>query len=308
MMAWAPGLRHHPPAEFGLPADGQIGELRWPLSKVRAFTTGLAQVLGDPSLGLRLGARVPRGVYGLFEYVVRSARGLGEACERLVRYQRLVDPNIRFGFEPRGAAPFLSHGVRGQALALGPQANEFVVSILVRIFREATQREDVVERITFAHPAPPDTSGHQHFFRVAVAFGAGENRLTFTPELLASPFVVPDPQLAAVLLAEADAKLGGLLEPADPWLLEVREVLLGSLADGPPKLDRLAARLSLEPAGLSDALAARGLPVRRFVDEVRRTRALELLAVPGASTAAVAFLLGYSDRRHLARAYRRWTR
>lgn len=296
--------------EFGLRIEAPIPELRWPLSKVHAFTGGLAEVLGDPALGLRLGARVPRGVYGLFEYVVRSARTLGEACERIVRYQRLTDPHVRFGFEPKGPGPFLSHGVRGHRLALGPQANEFVVSILVRIFREATQREVFLERITFAHPAPVDTSGHEHFFRVPVAFGAGENRLTFRPEALSTPFVVPDAQLAAVLLAEADAKVSGLPGPPeapDPWLVEVRDALLLTLADGPPRLDRLAARLGLEPAGLRDALAARGLAFRGFADETRRLRALELLAAPGASTPAVAFLLGYADRRQLLRAYRRWT-
>jgi AraC-like DNA-binding protein len=74
-----------------------------------------------------------------------------------------------------------------------------------------------------------------------------------------------------------------------------------------PTIQATAATLGLHVRTLERRLDAWGVPYKALLDQVRWTRALELLRTGQSSMIDVALRLGYSDNAHFTRAFRRWT-
>ncbi len=78
------------------------------------------------------------------------------------------------------------------------------------------------------------------------------------------------------------------------------------LASGAITVEEIAHQLDRSARTLQRELAERGTSVRDLVDDVRRARAIELLA-SGLTVSEVAERLGFSEPGAFYRAFRRWT-
>lgn len=59
--------------QAGLPLTAARGEVTAPLSRIQAFITHCATRLESPLFGIELATALPGGVYGVAEFLVRSA-------------------------------------------------------------------------------------------------------------------------------------------------------------------------------------------------------------------------------------------
>ncbi len=285
-------------------------EIVLPLARLRAFTEELADVTRDPALGLRIGMEIPRGVYGLFEYVVRTAPTLRLACHRFVRYQRLLDQPIHFGLEEHRGYAELRHFIVGSTECISRQVNEFIVAFLVRYVRDSVRADDAVEAVSLAHRKPADTTLHEAFFRCPLTWSFHENRVRIPAKYLDTPMLVDDPELARVLEEQAEAMLARMpahVRGDDPWLAKLREAIGVELRDGVPRASTLARRLHMSTRTLHRRLEGRGLSFHDQLDLVRRELADEWLRRTDRSLADIAFMLGFSQMSSFTRAYKRWT-
>jgi len=177
------------------------------------------------------------------------------------------------------------------------------------LVRESLGREDWAPRsVWFAHPAPPDTSELLAYFRTsAVEFARGSNRIACSARELELPFASGDQALLAVLDEQAQAVVASKPAPGDPFYNRLREQIRIALRQGPPKLEDVAAALHMSPRTLQRRLRERDMSFQAVVDEVRHRLALMYLDRSELSVGEIAFLLGYSELRAFARAFRRWT-
>src|SRR5207342_2896860 len=83
-------------------------EIVVPLRTVHGLSDDVAKALGDPSFGLHVGLKMPRGSYGLIEYIGRSAPTVLVACRRVVRYGGLLNEVHQLSFEQGEVILFLS--------------------------------------------------------------------------------------------------------------------------------------------------------------------------------------------------------
>jgi AraC-like DNA-binding protein len=84
-----------------------------------------------------------------------------------------------------------------------------------------------------------------------------------------------------------------------------RAAIAALLGTGRCDVGAIARALHMSRRSLERALSAEGTSAGALIDEERKQRALAWL--PALSVEQVALRLGYSDRRALARAFRRWT-
>lgn len=111
-------------AKYKLPGDvlaQQPGKvpLTTPLSVLPALADDVAAALNDPHLGLSLADWLPRGAYGVAEFLMRAGPTLRHSFENLTRFNAIIAPGQSFRFEEAAGEGRLHHGVPQRPGAIG---------------------------------------------------------------------------------------------------------------------------------------------------------------------------------------------
>jgi AraC-like DNA-binding protein len=281
---------------------------------------------------LHLAIRLPRGSYGLLEYIGRSAATVRDAGERFLRYSALLNDTVTFTFvrHPDGTTATITQRVPGRPACVGRHAGEMFAALLVRYLREISGTDFQPVAIGFAHDKPTNTSELEAFFRSPIAFGCGENRVVLPLNVLELPLLGADPMLHSILEEQADRLLVSvrdrekkdrakkattpatdvtpdLPDPESDRLAKIRERIRLALEDGQPQLEDVAAALNMSPRTLQRRLGDAKTTFLELVDDVRHGLALAYIANPRFALGEVAYLLGFSEISAFTRAFKRWT-
>jgi AraC-like DNA-binding protein len=159
--------------------------------------------------------------------------------------------------------------------------------------------------VAFQHSRPDDISEYERLFRCTPQFSATKNRLVFEEATLALPLGTTDPEM----LAYFEGKAQVALEVAQSATLEqrVRAAIDRVLGVRPPTLAHVARLLATSARTLQRRLAIEQLSFAALVDEVRRVRALQLLATRDVDLGTIAARTGYRDIGAFRAAVQRWT-
>lgn len=290
------------PASVGLQMPVEV-----PLGIEQKLPDLVAQVLGDPCAGLHLAQSLPRGMFGLLEFAGRSASTLGSALDVAIRHTALVDTHTLLAIEARGPHSRFTLRIPGEPICYGRQGNEFMAALLVGLVRDALHPQWSPTGVVFAHARPQHTAELEAYFGAATyEFGVGSCALVFAPGDLERPLATADHALHGVLDNVASELTRGQPSHSN-WIGGVRTRLASMLERGEPTLGKLASALRTSARTLQRRLAADRIRFDELLTEVRRERALELLARAEVTLDDVAFRLGYSDFSTFSRAFRRWT-
>ncbi|QSQ19934.1 AraC family transcriptional regulator [Pyxidicoccus parkwayensis] len=265
-----------------------------------------AEAVEDPLVGIRVARELVPGDYGALEYAVRSSPTLRAAFERVSRFHALLNDRTGVALDEHPGEVRIRYLRPGIEARMPPPYVEFVLGSWVNMGRQLADAPVLPSRVLLPHPAPPDMSLHREFFGEGVTFGSEGAELHFKAGVLDAPLPRGDASLASVL----DRHMEQLLvqaRAARPWSAKVSEDVARQLADGTPRLEQVAERLTVSPRALRRRLEEEGTTFARVVDDLRRGLALELTRNPEVSLGEVAFLLGFSEPSAFHRAFRRWT-
>jgi AraC-like DNA-binding protein len=292
---------------FGLPAGAEsMREIDLSLDALDAIAELAAEQARDPFLGLHLATRLPRGSYGLLEYIGRSAATVRHAGERFVRYSALLNDLVTFGFGQEGNVVVLSQRVVGHAPCVGRHAGEMFMGLVVRYLRELTDSELRPTAVVFAHAAPSDTSQLEAYFGAPLEWNRGENHVELPPDLLDRPVVSRDAMLFSVLDEQANQLLAARPAKTD-GLAKIRAAVRAALEDGQPELASVARAVRMSARTLQRRLKDEGTSFQDVVDGIREELATVHMADPKYTLGEVAYLLGFSEISAFSRAFKRWT-
>ncbi|WP_241758698.1 AraC family transcriptional regulator [Pyxidicoccus parkwayensis] len=306
----------HDPAplveRFGLPANAaSLPEVSLPLTTLHAFLDAAESLSGDAFLGLHVAQRVPRGTYGLVEYIARASATVRDTFRSLARYMALLEPAWRASFrdEDDGGGTF-AYGIPGEPLAYGRHASEYGLALFVHVGRQLTERHLSPRAVAFAHPAPADIRPLVEHFGVTPVFGGGLNSLTMDAATLDTPVVGADPVLLSVLERAAGTPPAATPPPEPPvpdFVHRVREAIRAFLREGAPQVGDVAKGLHVSLRTLQRRLTEHGTSFQDEVDTVRRELSFQYLKDAHLGVSEVAFLLGYAELSTFDRAFKRWT-
>jgi AraC-like DNA-binding protein len=288
----------------GLEPDA--AEVRIGCDAARAVCDAVAERAGDPHFGLHAALEMPRGAYGLIEYVARNTPTVRALVQQLVRFGRLINAQIVARFDE--ATGRLEQRIEGEPECLGAQGNEFSLAHQTKIVRDACGTRVTPRRVYFAHarPAAEDGALAEYFGTPDVVHACGFNGVDLDADVLDTPLLAADPSLLRVLEARA-AELAAELSGGDD-LEPVRKAIARALETGEPTARHVASQLGTSERTLHRRIVATGTTFGKVVDQMRHKLALAYLEDRARSVSDVALLLGYSDGRAFARAFRRWTR
>ena len=155
---------------------------------------------GERALALRLAEQAPAGLFGVVEYVCRSAPTLRHALGLWSRYLGLLDDAVRVGLVATHGGAALR--VLEESPAPAPASHELCFALVLRHARGLVPRIDAVAR--FTHRVE-DERPYRVYFE-AVEFGAAHTELWLSEASLDAPLVTADPELHTLLLATAEAR------------------------------------------------------------------------------------------------------
>ncbi|HVU05735.1 MAG TPA: AraC family transcriptional regulator [Polyangiaceae bacterium] len=271
--------------------DGE--ERRVPVEVLRRFWTAAVSVTGDPSIGVRVGARARLEHFGVLGEVLRGSATLGDALLRTGRYMRLWIESTRLSL--------LVEGEQGQVFCRSdapephPSALQSLLATLLVLSRELTGLELVPNRVRIASPAPEDDSVFRDVFGVAPTFDEGESALVFPSDVLMLP-----------VAARGARAQPSAASPGAALSRRVRDVLAAELQGGNPMIENVAAQLGIHPKTLTRRLKQEGTSHSELLDSLRRELAEQHLSASTLNVTEVAFLLGFSDASAFNKAFRRW--
>ena len=266
------------------------------------------RMLRDPYVGLHMAEAfsVTKGVYGVFEFLGRTATHLGQAFERLVRYQRLINERIRLSVRTRGAIAMFENEMDGVPLGELRHSNEFLIARVVGHVRELGDPRFAPTEVWFAHPEPRRTAALATYLRCdRIHFSHDRNALSFPRAVLELPIRTASPELAAVLDEFANVLMLKIPDSVD-FVTTVRNHIQTELPNRSADAHHVARKLHMSTRTLQRRLSEHQTSFQQLLDEVRHDLARRHIANKQLSLGEIAYMLGYSGTRAFARASKRW--
>ncbi len=286
-----------PPTDIALNADLPIDDWR----KLLECASGH---LNDPLLGLHLGQTLSLRHVGVLGYVIMASRNLGEALNRLERYQRLVYDVTPMEIRANGSSVELvwdaEHG------RPGPLVDETAITALVHLCRGLTRPEVSPAYVSFINPTPAVIDEYTEFFGCLVEFAQKDTVVRLDMQTLLEPLRTADPAMLTILEEQADTLLARLPDQS-PLIDEVRRRIGRLLPEASPEIAPVAKGMGLSVRTLQRQLMLAGTSFLKEVAAVRQEIAERYLRETRLGLVDIALLLGYSEHSAFTRSFIRWT-
>lgn len=264
-----------------------------------------AERSGDPCFGLEVGKTVRAKSFQVLGYSAMSCRTLGEAVERLRRYEKLVwDIGITTLSEEDEVAVL---EMMPEGISLVPdQVIEMAICGWVSFGRWILREPQPLLEVRFRHARIGPLERYEEIFECPVLFEQNANQIRFPNRVLHAPLMDADAALLELMDQQGEKLLAEYAQETN-IINEVRAQVCRALQDGDPDIAAVAAQLGLTSRGLRRRLDRAGSNFQSISDGVRRDLALNYLNNTELGMLDVAFLLGFSDQSAFNRAFRRWT-
>jgi AraC-like DNA-binding protein len=269
-----------------------------------AFWRAIADVSGDPLIGLALGSEDRLERLDLAQLAALSASSLRDALERAARYKQLSCPeDIRL--DVGGAESIVTfHWLLAEGLepwVLTDVCFGWIATLAAR----GTGGVVRPTRVELKRTAPGIQDQYGLHFGCPVRFGRRANALVFRTADLDRPFVTHNADLLSILAPSLDAELIDR-DTSHDARDQVKAVLRRLLAGRRPDLADVARELASTPRTLQRRLRELGVTFHQVREEARRAMASQYLLHSSLELSEVAYLLGYEDANSFFRAFTRW--
>jgi AraC-like DNA-binding protein len=279
---------------------------RIPFARVVQLYEKAAELTGDRAFGLHVGEEVDPKAFDVLGYAVVNSPTLGEALDRMVRYNFIWTNGSCFEVERGPEFARIVYIYCDESIKERRHDAEMTLAAMAALGRMVTNSDLSPMRVAFQHDRPRDTSEHERIFRCPVQFNADSNQYFLKSTAFNLPIVKADPGLCAVLDRHA-AELSARYPREDNLRRRVRSLIKNELSGGNASIERIAAQVGMSARTLQRKLQALGTSHQELLDEMRQELARRYLREPEMAVCEVAYLLGFSESSAFHRAFKRWT-
>ena len=298
------------PARLCLGLGFTIDDLTNPACRV-SFRQGGAlirralQVAPNKGLGLLIGERETIASIGLVGYAMMTSPTLGAATALGMSQQKFTGSMLEFDMQQDQQIVTVTASNRFHEPDIQMFLVEEAFASFLQIARGLVGNSFLPTRIDLNYPAPEYAAEYERVFQCPVRFNQAINAFVTETEWAAKPLLTYDPLSHRQALEFMEIGFSREREKVD--LFEsVERAVRQNLRDQPTFTD-IAKKLCLSERTLRRRLADNGVSFQALLDNVRKNRALEMLANPRLSIEQVAFEVGFCDSHNFRRAFKRWT-
>lgn len=292
-------------AAAGIPVQSLQWE-RWPIDYITRLWCAAERCSGDPSFGLKVGARVSAAGIGAVGYALQSAATLRDAIATVQKYQRLISDGGRFQMLAGEAATWVVYHPRQGELAFSPHQIEAVLAAVVTAAGWVTGTKLRPGQVQFSQARLGPLRGYRDVFACPIEFEQAFSGIRIDNARLDQPLSQADPQFAQVHEQYAAARLA-TLDMSRVSASDLRQWLTIHIGPRVPRRAQAAYALGISERTLARRLGEQGQTFERLLDDVRREMALQAIANPERAIADIAQSLGFAESSTFYRAFYRWT-
>ncbi|MGH1346711.1 MAG: AraC family transcriptional regulator ligand-binding domain-containing protein [Nannocystales bacterium] len=275
-------------------------------SKMDSVWVRALELSGDDGFGLSLAAALAPGTLGALEYLFRNMPTLGEAYDQVVRFQNLLQQNASvWTVENSPSHRSFRFTLLPPVAAVHRHIVEFAFAGFLALGRQAASRPVHATKVTFQHARALPDARYVEVLGVAPSFEQPNNEIQFTLETCASPVVGAEPRLAEIVGFYARHQHEKL--ESDRLVDTTRRAIMLAMSRGDVSATAVAQSLGMSERTLRRRLSDDGVGYQAVLDDVRFETAKSYVGQPSLSVAEIALLLGFSDARAFARAFKRWS-
>ncbi len=280
-------------------------QLRTPHSAQAFFWQLLEDMTGDPDIGLHLGQALPTYKGQVLEYLFLSSPTFGEGLRRALNYQRLLSDAANSDFVLEDDQCYLLLNAATDEIKRLRHFNECFVQGLVTFFQFVTDGRFHPSRVEFEHDRTSGRDKVEAVLNCPVRFGADQNRLYFSSDLLAHSSPHAEPELLALHEQFASEQVARL-EKRD-IVGQVERIVAELLESGEVTLESVAGRLEIKPRTLRTRLTEAETSFNQVLADFRYRLSRKLLATTDESIDEIVYLTGFSEPSTFYRAFKRWS-
>jgi len=276
----------------GVPPSALLNGDGW-VSRKLCFALGeeAGTVAGDRFFGSRIGESYSLTELGVWGRTIVGAANVGEACAVAGKTVGLLQQGSDLRFLTLRRHAQLRFAFRGRLVADPRQHLIGILAVLRKVALLGNAPEAVSVRLSLPYARGVDALEETHGPRLE--FGCEHDAIVIDREILRRPLSGLNDNTNRAEPAETAAAVSA----------RVRRLL----PHGHTTIEAIAAQERLSVRTLQRRLRQWGFSFEEIVDDVRRTEAIKYVLAGAHSAMEIAFLLGYSDHPHFARAFRRWT-
>lgn len=275
-----------------------------PLRDLIGLFERFARERGDTTFGFFAARSIRPDAFGLFVAYALQAQDLRSAIDRVRRGVPLHQGGTTMALAEKGDRAIWSYRVD---LPLTTGRHHHALHVLWQISELMTAYlgarpylcEVGIEAPAYGPPGSLETE-----FAAPVRWSRQTNYLAFPASLLHETAYPPIGDTAPLTYLDLIRYMRTRPPQSDAGKTEA--ALRFCLDHGDTTIEAVAKYLNTGARTLQRRLHSEGLGFRDVLENVRRTRARELLADTTLPLGRIALLLGYSDPSHFTRAYRRW--
>ena len=284
--------------EAELPEEALKGEITAPLPRIQDFIDRCAQRLESPVFGIDLAANIPKGRFGVTEFVIRAAPSVKHGLEALCELSPLINPllEMRYIADQRGCEVRTTFAALRDCL--GMHLNEFSVAYVATQFAVVLGEALPLERAWFAHARREHGEMVAKRLRCNVTFQAADCGFAVASDVIARETAGADPALFEFLLTQARTQLENI--GRHDIVAQVVRAIEARMTNGELTAASIAEALSTTQRSLQRHLADAGTSFREVLVRVRQRRRSEL-ARGGLTDTEIATRLGFANARSMRR-------
>lgn len=279
----------------------KLSQGRLSLTETLSIWRAVEQLTADSLFGFHMGLSLKPTQFKLIAFTMLSSPTLGDAIEKILKYQRLISDGGDFTLVPNDSDEI--------SLIYKPTADNFsyhqidaVIAMVIGFARWLLDRNIVPQTILLTHGEQAGLIEYQDFYSCDIKFNQTHNSIVFPALLLKEPLPGYDAQLASMHQNMADNQLQRL---SDSNIVVRLQQLLASSTEAISR-DRVAEKMGMSGRSLQRKLQEQGSSFQQVYDDYRHQRAIELLQNDNLPLLNISLQLGFSESSTFYRAFKRW--
>ncbi len=277
------------------------------VNKAMLLWDSIQKRTGSEDIGLLSGVNIKLQSLGVLGYVMMNSKSIIEAFRKFGNHQRLV-ASIAFqniheeGSEVRLSIDLLDKWQPGFRYTL-----DFMVMGVFSFIKYGTGTEILPEEIGFLISEPSNIDTYRKLFGInELKFGCKTNYLLYNRTDLDAKMVGSDSEM----YSHFDRLLMESLEEHDVvkyYSRAARRLIHKNMQAEIPKVDEVAAELTMSKRALQGKLKEEGTSYQQLVNDIRKEISIRELKNKNLNITEVAFLTGHTDISVFSRNFKKWT-
>jgi AraC-like DNA-binding protein len=282
-------------------------EQAWlPLEEYAQLFSRAVQLAREPALGLLCGAAAIEPSFDVVGTLVAHTPTLRHAIEAAEQFHPLIIEGAALHFEDRAGRVQLRCEFPRTAPTLDRALAELGAAGLSRMLRAFAVEPEAIHSVSFVHATPDYRSVYREMFAGRERFDQAINGLEFASSVLDRPNPHYQPELLALLRAQAERGLDRLAK-APSFVTQVEMALRRQPLGAMPDMKPIARELGMSTRSLRRRLEEEGTSFREVTRAALEAAARSMLRHPGWTVQATSHALGFGHVTTFHRAFKRWT-